>query len=90
MKLVGSILFTLLVSTALFGSSEGETLYTEANCHDCHGGDSEFDSMNKKVKNLHDLNGWVSTCATNLNTGWFPEDENKVVEYLNETHYKLK
>ena len=78
---------SIFVASNLYASA-GEKLYKTANCTDCHGA-QKYDPMNEKVKNLHDLNGWVSRCATNLNTGWFPQEENKVVEYLNETHYKF-
>lgn len=88
MKTIISLLCTILITSSLYGS-EGKAFFQEANCGSCHGGDNMFDRMNKKVKNLHDLNGWVSMCATNLNTGWFPEEEKEVVKYLNETYYKL-
>jgi len=89
MKTLISIVFITCISLSL-QASEGKKLFMEANCQKCHGGNDNFDSLNGKVKSILDLKGWVSGCATNLNTGWFPEEEMKVVKYLNETHYKLK
>jgi len=89
MKTLFTIACIILVASSLYASS-GEELYKEANCQRCHGGEGMYDPLNEKVKSMQDLKGWVSGCATNLNTGWFPEEESEVVKYLNETHYKLK
>ncbi len=69
---------------------EGEELFKEANCQKCHIVDGEFDKMNKKVQNVNNLASWVSTCDNSLHIGWFPEEQEKVTKYLNETYYKLK
>lgn len=83
-------IFSIVGLLSCLYASSGQDLYKEANCQKCHGGDGDFDPINEKVKSISDLNGWVSSCATNLNTGWYPEEEKMVSEYLNETHYKLK
>jgi len=94
MKALFSFIIITVLSINLYALSddakEGSEFYKEANCAKCHGGDPEFfDALNNKAKNMHDLKGWVSACATNLDTGWFPEEQEKVLKYLNETHYKF-
>jgi len=89
MKTLISIVFITCITFSLH-ANEGKNLFMEANCQKCHGGNDTFDALNEKVKSISELEAWVSRCATNLNTGWFPEEETQVVEYLNETHYHLK
>ena len=90
---------SLLITTCsitLFASSlseevkEGKKLFDEANCKKCHIVDGDFDKMNGKVQNIQNLASWVSTCDNSLHIGWFPEEQEKVTKYLNETYYKLK
>jgi uncharacterized membrane protein len=45
---------------------------------------------NSKIQNHFDLRSQVSACANNLGTGWFPDEEKSVVDYLNNAHYKFK
>jgi len=82
----------LLISTNAFALSEqaeeGKELYSDANCKQCHGNNGNFDLKNHKAKNINDINAWVKRCDANLETGWFPEEQTSVVNYLNEAHYK--
>jgi len=84
----------LLFSTNLFAlsdkSKEGKELYSDATCKQCHGLGESFDVKNHKANNLNSLKGWVRGCDSALETGWFPEEQSSVVEYLNDTHYKYK
>ncbi len=89
MKVLFSIFFTLFIVTNVFGN-EGKTLYVKAGCNKCHGIDNRYDPKKNKVKTLNNLKGWVSNCATHFDVKWFPDEEENVVKYLNETHYKLK
>ena len=83
---------TLLVTSlqpALADTSEGKTLH-DAKCLDCHMvGDHTklYTRKNRKVDSLKRLGGMVSACTQNLNIDWFPEDEKKVVDYINATWY---
>jgi uncharacterized membrane protein len=43
-----------------------------------------------EIQNHFDLRSQVSACANNLGTGWFPDEEKSVVDYLNNAHYKFK
>lgn len=69
---------------------DGKDLYIQNDCQKCHGIDSEFDPKKQKVKTLSNLDGWVSSCATYFDISWFPEEQDSVVKYLNETFYKLE
>jgi hypothetical protein len=89
MKLFIVSIFTLLLSSTLYASN-GKNLFLKANCQKCHGIDKEYDPKNSKVKTLDDLKGWVSSCAENFDIRWFPQEHDKVIKYLNETHYQLK
>ena len=82
----------LLVSSQAFALSEqateGKELYSDTNCKQCHGKIGSFDVKNNKAKNINDLTAWVKRCDANLETGWFPEEQTSVVQYLDEAHYK--
>ena len=83
----------LALSTNLFALSEeaneGKELFIEANCKQCHGGSVErFDAKNYKAKDITKLQSWISSCDNALEIGWFPEEQTKVLHYLNELHYK--
>jgi hypothetical protein len=78
-------------------ANEGKELYLEAKCQKCHLQDEKFDpnsikkeGVKSKVKNLKELKKWVIDCDNYFSVGWFPEEQDKVVKYLNETFYKLK
>ena len=79
----------LLLSTAAFADAEeGQELFDEAKCMECHN-NSDFDES-KKVKNFHQLEARVQACQLNTDAGWFDEDTHSVAQYLNKEHYKLK
>lgn len=93
-KLIGIISITVLANSLSASSlsemgEEGKELFNEASCFKCHNLNGDFNKMNNKVKNLENLAGWVSACDNNLNIGWFPDEQKKVVKYLNETYYHL-
>jgi hypothetical protein len=90
-KQLNRLLFisTIVLVSFAFGKS-GKDHYIKADCHSCHGVDKEYDSKKNKVENLGDLKSWVSNCATHFDISWFPEEQEAVIKYLNETHYKLQ
>lgn len=75
---------------------KGEKLVEESKCNVCHvklvGGDGTaiFTRADRKVKTAAGLLSQVRTCNTMLGTSWFPEDEENVAAYLNQTYYKFK
>ncbi len=74
----------------------GEKLHSAANCAKCHGarvggdGSRMYTRPDHKVTNPSKLLAQVRMCNTQLNTGWFPEDEENVAAYLNRKFYKFK
>ncbi|WP_458699705.1 hypothetical protein ACKGJI_07675 [Sulfurospirillum sp. 1307] len=94
------LIFSLLASMLVFASSdfdEGRALYVKADCKECHLQGAKFDpnSINKKgtsfkAKDLKQIKAWVEMCDSNFDTGWFPEEQEKVANYLNKVFYKHK
>ncbi len=94
-----AVLITLLLSLNLFANDikEGKELYLDAKCQKCHLQDDKFDpnsikkeGLSSKVKNKDDIRKWVESCDNFFNIGWFPEEIDKVTEYLNNSFYKFK
>lgn len=74
----------------------GEKHVAEKNCAACHqrlvGGDGSqlYLRSERRVKNLAQLAAQVSYCANELKAGWFPEDEEDVVAWLNHRYYHFE
>jgi hypothetical protein len=87
-------LLTLPVSAAS-DVAEGRKLVAEKKCEDCHHNQTLGDAKavylrkDRKVTSLPKLAAQVSACNTQLNLQLFPEDEEHIVAYLNETYYKF-
>lgn len=89
----------ILLSTALLflcttiyadeAYSNGEELFNEAKCMECHN-TGDFKKDEKKVKNTKVLFQKVQACALNSEAEWFDEDMDDVVHYLNKKHYKFE
>lgn len=77
-------------------AQKGQKLVSESKCNACHvtivGGDGTaiFTRPDRKVKTAAGLLSQVRTCNTMLGTNWFPEDEENVAAYLNQSYYKFK
>ena len=93
------IALILLFLTTAFGDSnveEGRALYLEAKCQKCHLKDSKFDpnsikkeGLKSKVKDKRGIHKWVVDCDNYFSIGWFPEEQDKVTDYLNSVYYKF-
>ena len=76
--------------------AKGGELVVEAQCESCHmdklGGDGSqiYLRKDRRVNSLAQLATQVSVCNSQLNTGWFPEDEAHVAAYLNQRYYKFR
>ena len=74
----------------------GRKLAAAAKCAKCHsekvGGDGSrmYTRPDRKVKTPGQLLTQVGVCNTQLNTGWFPEDEEHVAAFLDRDYYKFK
>jgi hypothetical protein len=89
---------TWLAGPALAAPSaaEGEKLVKEKRCEACHNtktlGSAKAIYLRKdrKVTSWDKLKAQVAACNSQLDLQLFPEDEEHVAEYLNETYYKFK
>lgn len=67
----------------------GAFLHAE-HCTECHSvpnHDALYTRENRIVQERIRLNGQVSACVQVFSLGWFPEEEQDVSAYLNETYY---
>ena len=75
--------------------AEGRKLVAESQCETCHNnktlGDAKAVYLRKdrKVTSLEKLKSQVALCNSELNLKLFPDDEEHIVAYLNETYYKF-
>ena len=84
-------------SIALAGSdpAEGRKLVAEKGCENCHStktmGDAKAVYLRKdrKVTSLEKLKAQVALCNNELNLKLFPDDEEHIAAYLNDTYYKF-
>ncbi|MBP7900382.1 MAG: cytochrome c [Gammaproteobacteria bacterium] len=77
------------ISAPSFANSDHAKKLVQANCVSCHQTEV-YTRDNRKVKNLSSLATFVENCNTQTAAGWFPEDVDAVVKYLNANYYKFK
>jgi cytochrome c peroxidase len=76
-------------------AAEGRKLVAEKKCEICHNnktlGDAKAVYLRKdrKVTSLPKLKAQVALCNSQLNLGLFPEDEEHIVAFLDQTYYKF-
>lgn len=90
-KKLGLTLVSLLISAtsmAQGNSANGQKLYTQSKCNQCHGTEV-FTRKDRKVNSLPALEAQVRRCDSNLNTNWFDDEIHDVTSYLNKQYYKL-
>jgi len=81
----------LLISAASMAqgnAANGQKLYTQSKCNQCHGTEV-FTRKDRKVTNLKSLEAQVRRCDSNLNTNWFDDEIHDVTAYLNKQYYKF-
>jgi cytochrome c peroxidase len=90
------ILFSLVpLAYAAGDPAEGKKLVAEKNCETCHHNKTMGDAKavylrkDRKVTSLPKLKAQVALCNSELNLGLFPEDEEHIVAFLDQTYYKL-
>lgn len=85
------LLVVLLSALNLFSSNveNGKDLYYEAECQKCHTSE-DYTNKNRKVKDFAKLQWRVKRCDFTMDAGWFDEDIEDVVKYLNNSFYKFK
>jgi hypothetical protein len=74
----------------------GRKLVEENHCETCHHnktlGDAKAIYLRKdrRVTSIEKLKAQVAVCNSQLNLQLFPEDEEHIVAYLDETYYRFK
>ena len=66
----------------------GKTLHDKS-CVACHG-TQVYSRPDRKTKTPAQLAARISGCNANTGAGWFPEEEQHVGAYLNQTFYRFK
>jgi hypothetical protein len=97
MREIGLIVCLLLpcVGLAAGDPAEGKKLVAEHRCETCHHnktlGDAKAVYLRKdrKVTSIEKLKAQVALCNSELNLKLFPDDEEHIAAYLNETYYKF-
>ena len=80
----------LLPAGAWAGGQEapsGAALH-EAQCTRCHGADI-YTRQDRIVNSYNELRARVQQCELNAELGWFEEEVDAVVDYLNEAYYEF-
>ena len=76
-------------------SAQGRKLAEEKKCEACHHnktmGDAKavYQRKDRKVTSLAKLKAQVALCNSELGLQLFPEDEEHIVAWLNQEHYKF-
>ena len=96
------IVFVLAAAALVTGAAraagdpaEGRKLVAEKKCETCHNnktlGDAKAVYLRKdrKVTSFPKLKAQVALCNSELNLGLFPEDEEHIVAFLDQTYYKF-
>jgi hypothetical protein len=77
-------------------AAEGAKLVQEKRCETCHNSKTPGDAKaiylrkDRKVTSWEKLKAQVAACNSELNLQLFPDDEEHIAEYLNQTYYKFK
>ncbi len=92
-KIVLSLAGLLISGMTSIASAEGnvangQTLFTQSKCNQCHGTEV-FTRPDRKVTDLAKLEAQVRRCDSNLNTNWFDDEIKDVTAYLNSQYYKF-
>lgn len=86
-------LFVLAGPALAADPAEGKKLVEEKRCENCHHkqtlGDAKAVYLRKdrRVTSMEKLKSQVAVCNSQLNLQLFPEDEEHIVAYLNNTYY---
>ena len=98
------IALTLLIAAAALpgmamaqpSAAEGRKLVEQKKCEICHHNKTYGDAKaiylrkDRKVTSWEKLKAQVAACNSELNLQMFPDDEEHVSLFLNETYYKFK
>jgi hypothetical protein len=94
--LMSALLSASLPAIAAGDPAEGGKLVAERKCETCHHNKTMGDAKavylrkDRKVTSLEKLKSQVALCNSELNLQLFPDDEEHIVAFLNETYYKFR
>ena len=92
---IGMALLVPVVASAAPTAAEGGKLVQTHKCETCHQdkvygpAGTIYLRKDRRVTTWPKLKSQVAACNTMLNTGLFPEEEESIAVYLNETYYKF-
>ena len=75
--------------------AQGKKLVDEKKCEICHNNKTYGDAKavylrkDRKVTTIEKLKAQVALCNSELNLQLFPDDEDHIVAFLNDTYYKF-
>jgi len=90
-----SLLFITLGAQAAPDAAEGKKLVDEKKCEACHHNKTMGDAKaiylrkDRKVSTPAQLKARVALCNTELNLQLFPDDEEHIAAFLDQTYYKF-
>ena len=86
-RIIITCITTLFIHSTLCADlTEGEELFHEGKCLECHNV-KDFSVRKEKVNSFKKLHNTVSTCAFNSDVGWFDDETMDVVKYLDSKYY---
>jgi hypothetical protein len=89
------LVFLAHAAQAAPNAAEGKKLLEEKKCDICHHNKTMGDAKaiylrkDRKATSWAKLKAQVAACNAQLNAGLFPEEEEHIAAYLNETYYKF-
>ena len=81
-------LFLMISSLFSYDMEYGKVLYFEAKCQKCHTS-KDFTAKNSKIHDFVKLQWRVKRCDFTMKAGWFDEEIEDIVHYLNDYFYKF-
>ena len=98
MRQLACLVVLLLASSAAPGApdaAEGRKLVEEKKCETCHHNKTMGDASaiylrkDRKVNSMEQLKARVALCNSELGLQLFPDDEEHIVAFLDETYYRF-
>lgn len=86
------ILIFVLLPNMVFANEAGEEFHEEScvACHLVRHDEVFYTRQTRKITTLPALKGQVSRCSQAFSVGWFPDEEDSVIDYLNQQYYQFK
>jgi hypothetical protein len=92
---LGLVLSCLAFASVAADTAEGRKLVEDRKCETCHRSKTQGDASSvylrkdRKVTSMEKLKAQVALCNSELGLQLFPDEEEHIVTYLNDTYYKF-